>query len=240
MRPGKATTRRSLLRIVTVAAGLSMIALPAASSSAGEPSGLGVPTAGRPRPPVTPVEGERRYAVSVVSFRAIDESGPDWSGSDEVSGQFYSTRGYGIITSEYGDVDTGDLVYFGDLERCVAPQRILSGSPFWGVLSAPYGDRWQCDPAGVPAPIGLYLSLWDTFPSVDLLGKVEVTYDADDLARLTKPGDSLNVGFILGGPCGHQEPGHVCGQGPLTATGPEYELRVVIQRMNDAPLDSTE
>ena len=75
----------------------------------------------------------------------------------------------------------------------------------------------------------------------DLIGRVERTYGTRNLARLDDVGDSMNVGFILGGPCGHQEPGGaVCGYGPLSSTGPEYELRVVIQRVSDAPLRSSE
>ena len=205
--------------------------------------------------------GEPRYAVSVVSFRALDESGYDWSGSDEVFGIFASTRGHPTATSVHGDVDSGDLVDFTALERCLAPQRIISGQvPAGGTLVAP-DDTWECDSRGASAPIGLNLELWedDGCPKVfpyscfdgyaggiidsadDLIGRVERTYGTRNLARLDDVGDSMNVGFILGGPCGHQEPGGaVCGYGPLSSTGPEYELRVVIQRVSDAPLRSSE
>ena len=108
--------------------------------------------------------GEPRYAVSVVSFRALDESGYDWSGSDEVFGIFASTRGHPTATSVHGDVDSGDLVDFTALERCLAPQRIISGQvPAGGTLVAP-DDTWECDSRGVPRRSG---STWNCGRTTD-------------------------------------------------------------------------
>jgi hypothetical protein len=249
MRRNRTSAKRVLTAIAAASAVTAVMVVPAATS------------AGAVDVPPTPQQqgaGEQRYVVAVHSFRAIDESGADWSGSDEVIGAFGSTRGHGIVTTSHGDVDTGDRVDFTNTERCLAPQRILSGGVTYGSLWAPE-DRWECDPRGVPAPIGMHLGLWEDddcsagpgpacFDSVlgpldnadDLIGRVEVTYDAVQLARLDRVGDSMNVPFTLGGPCGHQDPGHVCGVGGLGPTGPEYELRVVIKRVNDAPPRSTE
>ena len=55
-----------------------------------------------------PPPSEHRYTVEVHGFKAIDESGADWSGSDEVFGFFGATGGRWVRTSKYGDVDTGD------------------------------------------------------------------------------------------------------------------------------------
>jgi hypothetical protein len=153
-------------------------------------------------------------------------------------------------------VDSGDLVNFNRLEKCLTSQWVLSGSATPG-LWAP-DDTWECDPRGVPAPIGLDLELWEDdecnafippvcfdqynggpIDSADLLiGRAQPTYTAGQLAsRLPSVGDIAVDRFTLGGPCGHQEPGgSVCGYGWLTPTGPEYSLTVIIRRVDDAPL----
>ena len=94
--------------------------------------------------------GEPRYTVELVSFKAHDESGADWSGSDEVFGLFRSTGGYSVRTAKQGDVDSGNSRAFGSQERCLTRQRVLSGSADRGWLIAPDGTRWDCDPRGCP------------------------------------------------------------------------------------------
>jgi hypothetical protein len=264
-RRGTVLTRWTLLLTAALAAALSVVAVPAAIPAIGigsVASGPGVASAGPIRPPGTSqvLLGEPRYTIEVLHFRALDESGADWNGSDEVFGLFHSTRGYSTRTSKHGDVDSGDFRRIASGERCLAPQRILSGGTTEGWLVAPDGTRWECDSRGTPGPIGLRLELWEDdgcnpfFPSCfntyvppvrdpndDLIGRVEVTYTASQLAsRLPNVGDRFGDTFTLGGPCGHQAPNHVCGVGPLTATGPEYELLVSVHRVSDAPLRATE
>jgi hypothetical protein len=255
----KARTRWAVLVIgAAVAAALSTTAVPAGALTpvrASEASDLRVAAVGPMLPPGPGQSiGEPRYTVELVSFKALDESGADWSGSDEVFGLFNSTRGYSVRTAKQGDVDTGNSRAFASQERCLTRQRVLSGNPDRGWLIAPDGTRWDCDPRGVPAPIGLRLELLEDdgcnpfFPSCfntysppvrdpadDLIGRAEPTFSAGDLSsRLRRVGDAYVTGFTLGGPCGHQPPGHVCGTGPFTATGPEYRLTIVIRRVNDA------
>jgi hypothetical protein len=196
------------------------------------------------------------YSVEVHGFRAIDESGIDWPGSDEVFGLFRSTRGYSTKTSVYRDVDSGDFRRFGNQERCLAPQRILSGRPFGSVLVAP-GDRWDCSPSttGVLAPIGLTLALWEddacghfpecfdstspegiVDPNDDLIGRTEVTYDSLELERrLREVGDVMVDHFILGGPCGHK-PNGGCVKSWPDSTGPEYRITINIRLVREAPV----
>jgi hypothetical protein len=158
----------------------------------------------------------------------------------------------------YRQVDSGDRINLPRLERCLAPQRIISGETH-GLLWAP-GDRWECDPRGVPAPIGVNLELWEDedcnpfipscfdgynggpIDSADvLIGRAEATYTAAQLAsRLRTVRSTLLQVFKLGGPCGHQEPNHVCGTGPFAVTGPEYEVVLSIHRVSDAPLRATQ
>lgn len=101
---------------------------------------------GDPEPQIgadTPSE-LRRYVITYTSFYAVDETGPDWSGSDEMSFLLSSTFGEeadhdwavnpgmeSLVreTAEYGDVDTGDLVYFRGLDICRTPAGCSSDSP---------------------------------------------------------------------------------------------------------------
>jgi hypothetical protein len=196
------------------------------------------------------------YSVEVHGFTALDESGYDWSGSDEVFGRFRSTRGYSTKTRVQGNVDSGDFRRFGNQERCLAPQRILAGRPFQSLLVAP-GDRWDCRPStpGVLAPIGLTLELWEddacghfpecfdstspegiVDPNDDLIGRIERTYTSVELERrLREVGDVMVDHFILGGACGHR-PNGGCVKSWGDPTGPEYKLTINIRLVRDAPV----
>jgi hypothetical protein len=255
--------------MIAALAALSILAASAAALpprdtiGGGQAPGQGVPPAAGPvRPPSRPQVsiGEPRYTVEVLNLDAIDESGADWSGSDEVFGIFRATGGYRTRTRTHGDVDTGSLVTFASEERCLTSQRVLSGGITTGIGGLPWGlvapgARWECDPRGVPGPIGLTLDLWEdddcnafppacfnTYvppvidPNDDLIGRVETTYSTGELAsRLPHVGAVYFASFTFGGPCGYQPANHVCGVGPLTPTGPEYKLLIIIKRMSDAP-----
>jgi hypothetical protein len=256
---GRVPTRWAVLVVGALAALLSMMVVPAAAlppgGESGEVSKLRVATAGPMLPPGPGQSvGEPRYTVELVSFKALDESGYDWNGSDEVFGLFSSNRGYSVRTVKQGDVDSGNSRAFGSQERCLTGQRVLSGGVDRGWLIAPDGTRWDCDPRGVPAPIVLRLELLEDddcnafFPSCfntysppvrdpndDLIGRAVPTYSASELAsRLPRVGNTWTTSFTLGGPCGHQPPGHVCGTSWFSSTGPEYRLTINIRRVNDA------
>lgn len=86
-----------------------------------------------------------RYKISASHFKAIDESGADWSGSDEAfwifSGVSTTATAATRATNVYGSMDTGDTQYFGVVDQCV----------------------WGCGQSGAPAPFGIGLSvqLWE-------------------------------------------------------------------------------
>lgn len=254
-----------VIGIGLLAAVCSMMAIPASAL----PSGGTSAEASNPRRvasvgPVLPPGpaqsiGEPRYTVELVGFIAVDESGYDWNGSDEVFGLFSSTGAYNLRTVKQGDVDTGDSRLFGKQERCLTRQRILAGEPDRGWLMAPDGTRWDCDPRGAAAPIGLHLELLEDDacsaflgcfnsyvpqfrdPNDDLIGVVNQTYSAAELAsRLPHVGDAFAKSFTLGGPCGYQPPNHVCGTGWFSSTGPEYKLFIIVRRVNDARPVATE
>jgi hypothetical protein len=230
----------ALLMIAAIAAGLSMMSIPAAAA---------IPPPGSSQV----VQMEPRYTVKVQWFKALDESHIDAVGSDSVFGLFYSSRGFSVRTEKTDGVDDGEVVWLEHKERCLMPQRIVSGGPVHGWLIAPE-TRWECDPAGVSAPIGLKLELWENddchtgacfnpyVPPVrdtldDIIGREQVTFTAGELAsRLPHPGMVWTKHYILGGPCGFQPPNHVCGTSPFSITGPEYELAISIERVRDAPV----
>jgi len=65
-----------------------------------------------------------QFRVTAVSFKALDETGWDWTGSDEVLAVFsdldptHTDR----LTSIYGDVDAGETHAFNAADTCIAPQ----------------------------------------------------------------------------------------------------------------------
>lgn len=108
-----------------------------------------------------------RYKVSASHFKAIDESGADWSGSDEAFWLFsgVSTTGTAATraTQVYGSMDSDDTQYFGLVDQCV----------------------WGCGQAGAPAPFGIGLSvqLWEQ----DLGDVDEIWHDTADFFQEAGP-----------------------------------------------------
>ena len=88
---------------------------------------------------------QARYRVSAVSFKAVDESGIDWTGSDEPYWIFNTVSNGAASTKSspvFGDVDTGEVRYFNSTDGCL----------------------WGCSGSiGAPADFGLGLSiqLWE-------------------------------------------------------------------------------
>ena len=233
-------------------------ALPLAPDAAGASLGVGARSTVPLGPRTQPVTGQPRYTVEARGFLAVDESGYDRSGSDEVFGLYKEDRGALSVTSVYGDVDSGEFQRFGDEERCIVPQRVLSTngtSSIVGPLLWAPSDTWQCDPRGVSGPINLEVTLyeddddhdpgteWDPYfirdEDDDLIGTAERSYTADQLAsQLPQVGQFMTDRITLGGPCGQPEPGDECVKHPLSSSGPEYIFNVLIRRVEDGPLEA--
>jgi hypothetical protein len=64
-----------------------------------------------------------RYTIKALSFRAVDETGVDWLGSDEPFWTFHSVGVEGTARSSasrvFGNIDTGNTASFGATEGCV-------------------------------------------------------------------------------------------------------------------------
>jgi hypothetical protein len=85
------------------------------------------------------------YTIKATSFRCVDETGPDWWGSDEPYWIFGSTAGGTASTARsrtFGDIDSGDSATFAPGEGCL-----------WGT---------DCAPRDFPGgEIGAHIELWE-------------------------------------------------------------------------------
>lgn len=180
-----------------------------------------------------------QFTAEAVSFRAIDESGWDW-GSDEVYAVFSDGTPDDLITSTYGDVDTGETRSFGPQERCIAPRpkcdRGISEVLHFEVA---FFEEDSTPPRfchGIAPGTHQELHSGKCAPDDDLIGRQSVLFSREELlTALPNVGDFIERKLILGGPCGYQT-GPLCGTGWLTPTGPEYELTYRIRRLPDVDL----
>lgn len=84
-----------------------------------------LPWAAAPQPAFgQPIARTPRFVATAVSFKAIDETGWDWTGSDEVIVIFSDQLpDHGdLVTSIFGDVDAGETRNFAPAEACIAPR----------------------------------------------------------------------------------------------------------------------
>jgi hypothetical protein len=180
-----------------------------------------------------------QFVAEAVRFKAIDESGYDWPGSDEVYAVFSDLNPNlsDLVTSTYDDVDTGETQSFGPDERCIALRPKCDHSvseilrfevSFWEedcphARFFPPSCFCYSDGPGVH-----YFLRHGKCTSDDLIGREEILMSREQLlAALPRVGDSVEHKFILGGPCG---PDAQCGGPPW---GPEYEFTYRITRLPD-------
>ena len=192
---------------------------------------------------------ERRYKVEAIRFKARDESGFDWAGSDEVMVETRDAKGF-TVTDEIGDIDSGDTHDFEPDVSC-----IIAVPPGTMVL----GKSSRCDAAGQPGPFSFEVVLWekDSFgwdfgfcapvgppPGLhngphcgndglgdDLLGRRELFFPVPDLeTTLPQVGDSFTETVVLS-PCEDDE--DVCGGWDL----PDYSFTYRTTRLPDVSTD---
>ena len=94
---------------------------------------------------------ERRYKIEAIRFKARDETGFDWLGSDEVVVQTTDSKGW-TVSREIGNIDSGDTHNFDPATSC-----IVAVSPGTVVL----GESSVCEEVGEPAPLGFQVELWE-------------------------------------------------------------------------------
>ena len=180
-----------------------------------------------------------QFVAEAVSFKAIDESGFDRPGSDEVRAVFsdLNPRLMDLVTAKYENVDRGDVEKFGPDERCIAPrpkcdhgvsELLHFAVSFWEVDDPPFPPPWPGAQACYADGPGIHYFLRNGICSGDdLIGRGEVLMSREQLlVALPRVGDSVEYKLTLGGLCGPE--GGYC-----AVTGPEYELTYRIRRLDD-------
>ena len=94
---------------------------------------------------------ERRYKIEAMRFKARDETGIDWLGSDEVMVETTDAKG-GTVSNEIGGIDSGDTHNFDPVKSC-----IVSVRPGIVVL----GESSVCEEVGEPAPLSFQVEFWE-------------------------------------------------------------------------------
>ena len=195
---------------------------------------------------------ERRYKIEALSFKARDETGVDWPGSDEVMVKTTDAEGW-TSTDEIGDIDSGDTHEFDPAKSCIVAVR-----PGEAVL-----DRTSvCDDVGRPAPLSFEVEIWENdetcfFPCVDFdygctfgedhfgshcvpgdgdddfIGDAHLGFSAQELeAALPNVGDEYVETVVLN-PCGSND---VCASGWPFELG-DYSFTYRITRMPNREID---
>jgi hypothetical protein len=94
---------------------------------------------------------ERRYKIEALRFKARDETGYDWAGSDEVMVTTEDAMGW-TVSNEIGDIDSGNVHNFDPAKSCIISVRA-------GVVVL--GRTSVCDDLGGAAPLGFRVEMWE-------------------------------------------------------------------------------
>ena len=186
---------------------------------------------------------ERRYKVEALRFKALDETGIDWWGDDEVMIGTFDAKG-STVSNEFGSVDSGDTKTFKD----PAKSCIIAVRPGRVVLD----ESSVCDPAGEPAPFGFRVEFWEKdwqlggsfcntlgpspgghvadhclgYGADDFIGWAQLDFPAADLeAALPNVGDQV-VETVRLNPCRGVD---VCD----VTWGPDYKFTYRVTRLPD-------
>jgi hypothetical protein len=186
---------------------------------------------------------ERRYKVEAMRFKARDESGVDWWGSDEVMVGTFDAKGH-TTSNEIDDIDSGNTHHFDPAKSCILAVR--AGEVVLGKTSL-------CTDVGEPAPLNFQVELWEkdiSFPfgqycstligsehhftrhclhdsDDDFLGHAQMDFSIQELeTALPQVGDQLIQTVVLN-PCRGAD---VCD----VTYGPDYSFTYRITRLPDA------
>ncbi len=192
---------------------------------------------------------ERRYKIEAIRFKARDETGFDWPGSDEVLVETTDAKGF-TLSNEIGGIDSGDTHDFDPAKSCIVAVR-----PGIVVL----GESSVCEEVGEPAPLGFQVEFWEkdwignpggfcVGPSSpapghhagsnyascfngwqfnDFIGSARIEYPTHELeAALPNVGDEV-VETVKLDPC----PGQIC------AGFPDYTFTWRVTRLPDVRVD---
>lgn len=183
---------------------------------------------------------ERRYKIEAMRFKARDETGWDWTGSDEVMVETLDAKGW-TVSNEIGDIDSGDTHRFDPDKSCIIAVRP-------GVVLL--GKTSVCDDAGEPALLGFRVEMWEKdigFGACvvlkpgpgqhagphcanklgdDFIGRAQIDFSMQELeAALPNVGDEFIETVVLN-PCRGTD---VCD----VTYGPDYSFTYRITRLPD-------
>ncbi|MBC7837557.1 MAG: hypothetical protein H7Y39_02780, partial [Nitrospiraceae bacterium] len=193
---------------------------------------------------------ERRYKIEAMRFKARDETGFDWPGSDAVMVETTDAKGW-TVSDEIGGIDSGDTHHFDPAKSC-----IVAVHPGIVVL----GKTSVCEEVGEPAPLGFRVEMWEqdsiSFPLgfcadlggtpgpalhvgpysascpngnsfADFIGSARIDYSTQELeAALSHVGDEV-IETVKLDPC----PGWIC------AGFPDYTFTWRVTRLPDVRVD---
>jgi hypothetical protein len=92
-----------------------------------------------------------RYTIEAINFRALDETGIDSTGSDEIVARF-TVEDQQMFTGEYGSVDRGETHPFRARQRCIFPAVDPDGAR---------DGTWWCQAGGRPGPVTFTITLYE-------------------------------------------------------------------------------
>jgi hypothetical protein len=188
------------------------------------------------------------FKVEAVRFKALDETGYDWAGSDEIRVGFV-TPFEDITSREFGDVDAGETRTFNADESCIIPVGEATGRLSGRLVGPP--SNWFCADLGRPGPLSFKVVMgeqdfslkgFENPPTVlgrgdDLIGHTTLTFTPEELlAAMPTVGSTFEENILLG-PC---VPPLVCPEGFKFEPSPaEYRVTLRLTRMPDSflPID---
>ena len=128
-----------------------------------------------------------QFVVQAISFTALDETGWDWTGSDEVHAVFVDLASGREVTSPiFEDVNAGETISFGDGGLCIAPQPGCSPGASRLYFAVALWEKDFSVPEWItgcyPTIIGRH-PLYDggICPGDDLIGRFELSFSRIEL-----------------------------------------------------------
>ncbi len=191
---------------------------------------------------------ERRYKVEALGFKARDESGWDWTGSDEVMVETRDAKGW-TVTNEIGGIDSGDNHHFNPAVSCIIAVRA-------GIVVL--GKTSVCNDVGEPAPFGFRVEMWEKDFSIfgfpikcltggppthggphcandgmgdDFIGSAQVDLSVQELETALPNVGTEYIETVVLNPCSSGE--SVCD----VTYGPDYSFTYRITRLPDVRTD---
>ena len=92
-----------------------------------------------------------RYVVEAINFKALNETGVDFLGSDEIVARF-AIGDKMMFSGIYGGVDTGETHQLRSGQQCIYP----AIDP-----DATFNHRWTCNARGASGPINFQITLYE-------------------------------------------------------------------------------